>query len=47
MIIEKKKLNSGFELPVFGFGTWTVGGRKERNPANDDRADIFCHKGCN
>jgi len=40
MQIEKKKLKSGFELPVFGYGTWTVGGREERNPDNDDRADI-------
>jgi diketogulonate reductase-like aldo/keto reductase len=40
MQIEKKKLKSGFELPVFGFGTWTVGGREERDPGNDDRADI-------
>jgi diketogulonate reductase-like aldo/keto reductase len=44
MRIEKKKLKSGFKLPVFGFGTWTVGGREERNPANDDRADIFAIK---
>jgi diketogulonate reductase-like aldo/keto reductase len=40
MQIEKKKLKSGFELPVFGFGTWTVGGRDERDPDNDDRADV-------
>jgi diketogulonate reductase-like aldo/keto reductase len=40
MQIEKKKLKNGFELPAFGFGTWTVGGREERNPDNDDRADI-------
>ncbi len=40
MFIETKKLKSGFELPVFGFGTWTVGGREERDPDNDDRADI-------
>lgn len=40
MQIEKKKLKSGFELPVFGFGTWTMGGRDERDPENDDRADI-------
>lgn len=40
MIIEKKKLKSGFELPVFGYGTWQVGGREERDPDNNDRADI-------
>lgn len=40
MIIEKKKLRNGFELPVFGFGTWSMGGRDKRNPENDDKADI-------
>jgi len=40
MQIEKKKLENGFELPVFGYGTWAVGGREERDPDNDDRADI-------
>lgn len=40
MHIEKKKLKNGFELPVFGFGTWTVGGRETRDPHNDDKADI-------
>jgi hypothetical protein len=27
MEIPIKKLNSGFELPVFGIGTWEMGGR--------------------
>ncbi len=40
MIIEKKKLKNGFELPVFGFGTWGMGGRDKINPENDDKADI-------
>jgi len=40
MQIEKKRLKSGFELPVFGFGTWTVGGGETRDPDNDDMADI-------
>jgi len=40
MIIEKKKLKNGFELPVFGFGTWSMGGRDKKNPENDDKADI-------
>ena len=40
MRIEKKKLKSGFKLPVFGYGTWQVGGREERDPDNDDKADI-------
>jgi diketogulonate reductase-like aldo/keto reductase len=40
MFIETKKLRNGFELPVFGFGTWAVGGRETRDPNNDDRADV-------
>ena len=40
MLIETKKLNNGFELPVFGFGTWSMGGRDVLDPANDDAADI-------
>ncbi|QQS44491.1 aldo/keto reductase [Candidatus Roizmanbacteria bacterium] len=40
MIIPTKKLKSGFEMPVFGLGTWQMGGREERNPENNDGADI-------
>jgi diketogulonate reductase-like aldo/keto reductase len=40
MKIPVKKLKSGFEMPVFGLGTWQMGGRLERNPENDDRKDI-------
>ncbi|MDD3521058.1 MAG: aldo/keto reductase [Actinomycetota bacterium] len=40
MIIEKKKLKNGFELPLFGFGTWSMGGRDKKDPLNDDKADI-------
>lgn len=40
MHIDTKKLKTGFELPVFGFGTWAVGGRETRDPFNDDKADI-------
>jgi diketogulonate reductase-like aldo/keto reductase len=40
MHIDTKKLKNGFELPVFGFGTWAVGGREIRDPDNDDKADI-------
>jgi diketogulonate reductase-like aldo/keto reductase len=40
MIIETKKLNNGFELPLFGFGTWSMGGRDIRDVNNDDKADI-------
>jgi diketogulonate reductase-like aldo/keto reductase len=35
-----KKLNNGFEMPVFGFGGWKIGGSRERDPNNDDQADI-------
>lgn len=38
--IPTKKLVCGFEMPVYGLGTWQMGGRKEADPLNDDRADI-------
>jgi len=38
--IPTKKLKCGFEMPVFGLGTWLMGGDKKRNPNNDDQADI-------
>ncbi len=40
MFIETKKLKNGFELPLFGFGTWGMGGRDTLDPGNDDNADI-------
>ncbi len=40
MTIPTKKLKNGFEMPVYGFGTWQMGGRNERDPENDDAADI-------
>jgi len=40
MIIGTKKLKNGFELPMFGFGTWGMGGRDILDPENDDKADI-------
>lgn len=40
MNIPTKKLKNGFEIPEYGLGTWQMGGRNERDPANDDRADI-------
>ncbi len=40
MLIPTKKLKNGFELPVYGIGTWQMGGRETYNPENDDRADI-------
>ncbi|MFH1509443.1 MAG: aldo/keto reductase [bacterium] len=29
-----------FSLPVFGLGTWKMGGERERDPNNDDTKDI-------
>ncbi len=40
MEIPVKTLKSGFSMPAFGIGTWQMGGRQERNPDNDDEADI-------
>jgi len=40
MKIPTKKLKNGFEIPVFGIGTWMMGGDKIRDPNNDDEADI-------
>lgn len=40
MPIPLKKLSNGFSLPEYGLGTWTMGGNKNRNPDNDDQADI-------
>lgn len=31
MKIDTKKLNDGFEIPVFGIGTWGMGGRMKRD----------------
>lgn len=41
MTIPVKKLKSGFEMSVFGFGTWQMGGRMERDRQNDDQTDIL------
>jgi len=41
MTIPTKKLKSGFEIPIYGFGTLHMGGKREiRDPNNDDKADI-------
>lgn len=40
MKIPTKKLNSGFEIPVFGLGTWMMGGAMTRDVNNNDEADI-------
>lgn len=40
MKIPIKQLKSGFQMPVFGLGTWAMGGRNEPDPNNDDARDI-------
>lgn len=41
MNIPTKKLTNNFEMPIFGLGTWQVGGRDIRDPNNDDQKDIL------
>lgn len=36
MSIPIKTLESGFSLPVYGLGTWQMGGRFERDESNDE-----------
>lgn len=40
MNIEIKKGTGNFAMPVFGLGTWMMGGDSARNPGNDDERDI-------
>ncbi|MEI6835766.1 MAG: aldo/keto reductase [Candidatus Falkowbacteria bacterium] len=40
MNIPIKKLNSGFEIPVLGFGTWLMGGRMKKEIGYDENNDI-------
>jgi diketogulonate reductase-like aldo/keto reductase len=40
MKIPTKKLKSGFKIPVYGLGTWKMGGGLTRDPNNNDNADI-------
>ena len=40
MKIKTKKLSNGFEMPIYGLGTWQMGGKREHDPSNDDDADI-------
>lgn len=40
MNIPTKKLTSGFEIPVLGFGTWLMGGRMEKEIDYDESHDI-------
>jgi diketogulonate reductase-like aldo/keto reductase len=46
MDIPTKKLKNGFEMPVFGLGTWTMGGREDNvhDSTNDDARDIAAIK---
>lgn len=44
MTIPTKKLKNGFAMPVYGFGTWGMGGKYEQDPDNDDSADIAAIK---
>ncbi|MDD5727293.1 MAG: aldo/keto reductase [Victivallales bacterium] len=40
MIIDRKSLECGFSMPVFGLGTWRIGGDLRRDDGNDGQADI-------
>lgn len=40
MKIPTKKLKNGFEMPVFGLGSWQMGGREVHDPRNNDKKDI-------
>ena len=40
MLIPTKKLKNGFELPVFGLGTWQMGGLETHDLTNNDERDI-------
>lgn len=40
MMVPTKKLKNGFAMPILGFGTWRLGGGTDRDPQNDDAADI-------
>lgn len=40
MSIGEKKLKCGFKIPIFGLGTWMLGGDSKRDPANDGQSDI-------
>lgn len=42
--IPVKKLKSGFGMPVFGIGTWEMGGEFEHDQDNDDKADVAAIK---
>ena len=44
MHIPTKRLANGFSIPVFGIGTWMMGGDFLHNPENNDAADIAAIK---
>jgi diketogulonate reductase-like aldo/keto reductase len=39
-VIPTIKSSTGMSIPKLGFGTWLIGGTKERDPQNDDAAHI-------
>jgi diketogulonate reductase-like aldo/keto reductase len=39
-MIPSKTLANGFSMPVFGLGTWKMGGAMERDFSNDDASDV-------
>ncbi|MFH1867155.1 MAG: aldo/keto reductase [Patescibacteria group bacterium] len=40
MKIPSKQLKNGFAMPIYGLGTWQMGGRFSHNPLNNDVKDI-------
>lgn len=38
--IPSKTLNNGFSIPEYGLGAYRMGGKRQRDPKNDDEADI-------
>jgi diketogulonate reductase-like aldo/keto reductase len=44
MHIPTKSLENGLTIPMFGIGTWMMGGDFLHNPDNDDTADIAAIK---
>ena len=40
MTIEQKSLECGFSMPVFGLGTWMMGGDSSRDENNDGQTNI-------
>ncbi|MBI4023100.1 aldo/keto reductase [Candidatus Berkelbacteria bacterium] len=37
MDIPTKRLSNGFEIPVYGLGTWAMGGKWEADPSRDEQ----------